>query len=171
MRIRCSKGLRINAFYGHFFIRSTDLLALPACDADKARQGDGGGGDRSSLARCARDNPQRPPLCHSITLTPPPSLPAQAFAVEIVHEETVVTGAVAYVQSALLYTNSQGERRIRVHTLAVPVVSGEGGGGCCIHPTCRAGLPAAASPLCCPSFRRDGAVPRVGRGRHRRAAG
>ena len=35
MRIRCSKGLRINAFYGHFFIRSTDLLALPACDADK----------------------------------------------------------------------------------------------------------------------------------------
>ena len=48
----------------------------------------------------------------------------QAFAVEIVHEETVVTGTVAYVQSALLYTNSQGERRIRVHTLAVPVVSG-----------------------------------------------
>ena len=35
MRIRCSKGLRINAFYGHFFIRSTDLLALPACDTDK----------------------------------------------------------------------------------------------------------------------------------------
>ena len=35
MRIRCSKGLRISAFYGHFFIRSTDLLALPACDADK----------------------------------------------------------------------------------------------------------------------------------------
>jgi hypothetical protein len=35
MRIRCNKGLRINAFFGHFFIRSTDLLALPACDADK----------------------------------------------------------------------------------------------------------------------------------------
>ncbi len=35
MRIRCSKGLRISAFYGHFFIRSTDLLALPACDSDK----------------------------------------------------------------------------------------------------------------------------------------
>ena len=29
MRIRCSKGLRISAFHGHFFIRSTDLLALP----------------------------------------------------------------------------------------------------------------------------------------------
>jgi hypothetical protein len=35
MRIRCSKGLRIAAFFGHFFIRSTDLLALPACDVDK----------------------------------------------------------------------------------------------------------------------------------------
>ena len=29
MRIRCSKGLRISSFHGHFFIRSTDLLALP----------------------------------------------------------------------------------------------------------------------------------------------
>ena len=29
MRIRCSKGLRISGFHGHFFIRSTDLLALP----------------------------------------------------------------------------------------------------------------------------------------------
>jgi hypothetical protein len=35
MRIRCSTGLRISAFFGHFFIRSTDLLALPACDTDK----------------------------------------------------------------------------------------------------------------------------------------
>lgn len=81
MRIRCSKGLRISAFYGHFFIRSTDLLALPACDADKS------------------------------------------FAVEIVHEETLVSGPVAYLQAALLYTSSGGERRIRVHTLALPVVS------------------------------------------------
>lgn len=29
MRIRCSKGLRVSGFHGHFFIRSTDLLALP----------------------------------------------------------------------------------------------------------------------------------------------
>ncbi|EFN54134.1 hypothetical protein CHLNCDRAFT_135519 [Chlorella variabilis] len=81
MRIRCSKGLRISAFFGHFFIRSTDLLALPACDVDKS------------------------------------------FSVEIAHEETLVTGQVAYLQAALLYTNSCGERRIRVHTLALPVVS------------------------------------------------
>ena len=29
MRVRCGKGLRISTFHGHFFIRSTDLLALP----------------------------------------------------------------------------------------------------------------------------------------------
>lgn len=81
MRIRCSKGLRISSFFGHFFVRSTDLLALPACDADKT------------------------------------------FAVEITHEETLITGQASYLQAALLYTSSQGERRIRVHTLSVPVVS------------------------------------------------
>ncbi|GLI64093.1 hypothetical protein VaNZ11_007265, partial [Volvox africanus] len=81
MRVRCSKGLRISAFHGHFFNRSTDLLALPTCDPDKA------------------------------------------FAMEIAHEEGVVQPGMAYVQCALLYTNSNGERRIRVHTMAVPVVS------------------------------------------------
>ena len=29
MRVRASRGLRIAAFYGHFFIRGVDLLALP----------------------------------------------------------------------------------------------------------------------------------------------
>ncbi|GLC34598.1 hypothetical protein PLESTB_001244000 [Pleodorina starrii] len=81
MRVRCSKGLRISAFHGHFFNRSTDLLALPTCDPDKA------------------------------------------FSMEIAHEEGVVQPGMAYVQCALLYTNSNGERRIRVHTMAVPVVS------------------------------------------------
>ncbi|CAL8469171.1 g8712 [Coccomyxa elongata] len=81
MRIRCSKGLRISSFHGHFFIRSSDLLALPQVDPDKA------------------------------------------FAVQIAHDESVVAGPVAYVQCALLYTSSQGERRIRVHTMAMPVVT------------------------------------------------
>lgn len=57
---------------------------------------------------------------------PPPSPCLQSFSVEIAHEETLVTGQVAYLQAALLYTNSCGERRIRVHTLALPVVSGGG---------------------------------------------
>ena len=71
IRIRCSKGVRIPHFHGHFFIRSTDLLALPTCDPDKA------------------------------------------LAVEMALEDNLVVGNTAYVQCALLYTASCGERRIR----------------------------------------------------------
>jgi protein transport protein SEC24 len=81
MRVRCSKGLRVSSFHGHFFNRSTDLLALPTCDPDKG------------------------------------------FAVQVAHEEAVVPGPVAYVQCALLYTSSNGERRIRVHSMALPVTN------------------------------------------------
>lgn len=152
MRIRCSKGLRISAFFGHFFIRSTDLLALPACDADKVRgQGEpgtsGGMQEGSRLpgglfcwtalttswpGQGAGCGPCRTPhLCAHFPNTlplpfPPPRFLSspQSFSVEIAHEETLLTGQVAYLQAALLYTNSLGERRIRVHTLAMPVVSG-----------------------------------------------
>lgn len=34
MRVRCTKGMRISNFYGNFYIRGTDLLALPNCNAD-----------------------------------------------------------------------------------------------------------------------------------------
>jgi protein transport protein SEC24 len=43
--------------------------------------------------------------------------------VQIAHEEAVVPGPVAYVQCALLYTSSNGERRIRVHSMALPVTN------------------------------------------------
>ena len=66
----------------------------------------------------------------AFSAAPAPAL--QTFAVEIVHDETLVTGQVAYLQAALLYTNSTGERRIRVHTLALPVVS-----GACVGQVCR----------------------------------
>ncbi|KAG6540868.1 hypothetical protein Mapa_017742 [Marchantia paleacea] len=36
MRIRCGKGIRFSTFHGHFMLRSSDLLALPAVDCDKA---------------------------------------------------------------------------------------------------------------------------------------
>ena len=81
MRIRCGKGLRIGSFHGNFFIRSSDLLAIPAVDCDKS------------------------------------------YAVQIIHDETMVTTSSTFFQCALLYTSSEGERRIRVHSLAVPVVS------------------------------------------------
>jgi len=81
VRIRIGKGFRINSFHGHFFVRASDLLALPCMDADKA------------------------------------------FAVQITHEDTAMTGIQqTFMQCALLHTTSTGERRIRVHTLFVPVV-------------------------------------------------
>ena len=36
MRIRCTKGVNITNFYGNFFIRGTDLLALPNASNDTA---------------------------------------------------------------------------------------------------------------------------------------
>ena len=35
-----------------------------------------------------------------------------------------MTAARVYVQCAVLYTNNASERRIRVHTMALPVVGG-----------------------------------------------
>ncbi|GKV43837.1 hypothetical protein SLEP1_g51088 [Rubroshorea leprosula] len=81
MRIRCGKGVRFTSYHGNFMLRSTDLLALPAVDCDKA------------------------------------------YAVQLTLEETLLTTQTVYFQVALLYTASCGERRIRVHTLAAPVVS------------------------------------------------
>lgn len=46
--------------------------------------------------------------------------PDAAFALEMVHDDAVLAASVVSVQAALLYTTSFGERRIRVHTLAVP---------------------------------------------------
>ncbi|KAJ1657576.1 COPII subunit [Dispira simplex] len=80
LRIRASPGIRFPAYYGHHFLRSTDLLALP-----------------------------------NVT-------PDHCYAADVTLESDLV-GQVMYVQSALLYTSAHGERRIRVATLALPVVS------------------------------------------------
>ncbi|CAM9779798.1 unnamed protein product [Pylaiella littoralis] len=79
MRVRATRGLRITNFYGNYYIRGTDLLALPNCTPDSV------------------------------------------FAVEFGYDEQVLTASVISVQAALLYTTSGGERRIRVHNLAMPV--------------------------------------------------
>jgi len=46
-----------------------------------------------------------------------------SYTVELEHDSEAIGTPVVYVQSALLYTTSTGERRIRVHTLAVPVAT------------------------------------------------
>ncbi|CAI8616566.1 unnamed protein product [Vicia faba] len=81
MRVRCGKGVRVTTYHGNFMLKSTDLLALPAVDCDKA------------------------------------------FAMQLTLEETLLTTQTVYFQVALLYTASCGERRIRVHTMALPVVT------------------------------------------------
>jgi len=81
MRIRCTRGMKITNFYGNFFIRGSDLLALPNCNSDSV------------------------------------------FAFDFSHDEHNLNSSFMTIQSALLYTSSEGERRIRVITQAIPVTS------------------------------------------------
>lgn len=81
LRIRCTKGLALHTFYGNFFVRSTDLLALPNTNPD------------------------------------------QALGVQVQMEESIAELPVVSFQAALLYTSSRGDRRIRVHTLCLPVTA------------------------------------------------
>lgn len=81
MRIRATKSVRCSHFSGRFFVRSTDLLAMPNVDSDKA------------------------------------------YAVQFSFDESSLGDGPFCLQVALLYTTTSGERRIRVHTLAVPVTN------------------------------------------------
>ena len=78
MRVRATRGLRITNFYGNYFIRGTDLLALPNCTSDST------------------------------------------FSFDLAYEEAVLSAQAITVQAALLYTSSNGERRIRIHTIVLP---------------------------------------------------
>ncbi|XP_075854322.1 protein transport protein Sec24B isoform X2 [Microcebus murinus] len=49
--------------------------------------------------------------------------PDAGFAVQLSIEESLTDTSLVCFQTALLYTSSKGERRIRVHTLCSPVVS------------------------------------------------
>ena len=83
MRIRCSKGMRVSNFYGHFYIRGKDLLSLPNCNAQSC------------------------------------------FGFDLAHEDATQPMQHQYltIQSALLYTSANAERRIRVCTQAIPVTA------------------------------------------------
>ncbi|XP_078222829.1 protein transport protein Sec24B isoform X10 [Callithrix jacchus] len=49
--------------------------------------------------------------------------PDAGFAVQLSIEESLTDTSLVCFQTALLYTSSKGERRIRVHTLCLPVVN------------------------------------------------
>eukprot|EP00047_Mylnosiga_fluctuans_P023593 m.142096 g.142096 ORF g.142096 m.142096 type:complete len:1257 (-) comp9640_c0_seq5:1530-5300(-) len=82
MRVRATPGLSLAAFHGNFFVRTSDLLSVPAVTPD------------------------------------------QGYAFQIAMDEKLPDGtAHVYFQVAVLFTTSAGERRIRVHTLAVPITA------------------------------------------------
>lgn len=81
MRLRCTRGVSIHTFHGNFFVRSTDLIALPNVNPDSS------------------------------------------YGIQVTISEDLKDFNQACFQAALLYTSSNGERRIRVHTIALPVVS------------------------------------------------
>jgi protein transport protein SEC24 len=79
MRVRATRGIRITNFYGNYFVRGTDLLALPNVTSDTS------------------------------------------FALDLAYDESMLSAQAITVQAALLYTSSNGERRIRIHTIVLPV--------------------------------------------------
>jgi len=81
VRTRCSKGMKLSNFQGNFYLRGSDLLALPGANS------------------------------------------SNSFTCELKNEEVPLASRAVSIQSALLYTTSSGERRIRVHNAIVPVVS------------------------------------------------
>ncbi|KAI2805041.1 Protein transport protein Sec24B [Blomia tropicalis] len=81
MRLRSTRGISIHTFHGNFFVRSTDLIALPNVNPDSS------------------------------------------FAMQMTINEDLKDYSQVCLQAALLYTASNGERRIRVHTIALPVVT------------------------------------------------
>ena len=76
---RATRGLKVQNFYGNYYIRGTDLLSLPNCTSDST------------------------------------------FGFDLAYEDQALPSSAVTVQAALLYTSSNGERRIRVHTMVIPV--------------------------------------------------
>lgn len=80
LRMRATRGIRPISFHGNFFVRSSDLLALPSVPSDQ-----------SYMIECEIDEP--------------------------LHTH------VAVLQSVVLHSTADGERRIRVMTTAVPTTT------------------------------------------------
>lgn len=95
-RIRCSTGFTQIASYGNVQIKAktTDLILCPSVDSDRVISYEIERQD-TSIAGNGED-------------------PNRAARRDTTH---------LYIQSALLYSSSEGERRIRVHNLAVPLTN------------------------------------------------
>lgn len=80
LRLRATRGIRTLSFHGNFFVRSSDLLALPSVPSDQ-----------SYMIECEVDEPLHVPF--------------------------------VVFQSVVLHSTSDGERRIRVMTTALPTTT------------------------------------------------
>lgn len=82
LRVRASKGLRINSWYGNCAQRTSDLIGLPNVHSDSV------------------------------------------FVLELeLDSENIIQNNFVTIQSGLLYTTSEGNRRIRCHTLSIEMTT------------------------------------------------
>ncbi|KAL9658117.1 hypothetical protein ABK040_013030 [Willaertia magna] len=81
MRIRVSSGMKVTNFFGNFFIRGHDLLALPNVTG------------------------------------------GQTYGFQLVHTGAMLSTPNVSIQVAVLYTSEQGQRKIRVCNILLPITN------------------------------------------------
>ncbi|KVI12414.1 Gelsolin domain-containing protein [Cynara cardunculus var. scolymus] len=113
MRIRCGKGVRFTSYHGNFMLRSTDLLALPAVDCDKAY----------AMQFALEETLLTTQIVYFqvALLYPSLILSSQIFLFNSVFEVCLIYYPIRCFFN--IHTSSSGERRIRVHTAAASVVA------------------------------------------------
>lgn len=108
-----SRGLSIHSFHGNFFVRTTDLLALPNINPDA------GFGMQVSIDENLSDLQT---VCFQAALLYTSSKGNQSHS--LVKKSTV--RKVIFMKTIcnrILLNHFTGERRIRVHTLCLPVTN------------------------------------------------
>ncbi|KAK6044035.1 Sec23/Sec24 beta-sandwich domain protein, partial [Cooperia oncophora] len=96
LRIRCSRGLSLSAFYGNFFVRSTDLLALANVNPDSA-----------IAVQVSMEEKLSTTVCFQAALLYTSSK-GTFVAISSTSESRIV---------------ASGDRRIRVHTMCLPTTA------------------------------------------------
>lgn len=128
MRIRCTRGLSIHTFHGNFFVRSTDLLSLPNVNPDA------GFGMQISIEESLSDTQT---VCFQAALlyTSSKGMLYYYYYTLLMLHYILLKKCHWFQKLIFICTNKNiscywfylltisGERRIRVHTLCLPVAS------------------------------------------------
>ncbi|KAK4053239.1 COPII subunit [Microbotryomycetes sp. JL221] len=94
MRVRASKGIRMNSFHGNFFVRSTDLLSLAAVPMDQS-------------------------YCIEVQIEDPISSPFVVFQTAVLHTTCFGERRIRVITTALPTTSSISELYSSVDTVAM----------------------------------------------------